>query len=110
MSHFKNDDYDSWHILTIKNIGWGVYGSILGIIINNIVIYLSNIYKIKSLKIQIIIQIFLCSIVLALIEHNFRYFGWTWQNTTPGFVFVSFFFGVQFRIMTNIQQTYIMKD
>ena len=108
MSHFiKNGDYDSWNILTIKNIGWGVCGLILGIIINNIVIYLSNIYKVKSLEIQIIIQVCLCSLVLALIENNFRYFGWTWQNTTPGFVFVSFFFGVQFRIMSNIQQTYL---
>jgi hypothetical protein len=92
-----------------KNFLWGAIGIILGIIINNSVVLLSALLKIKILLLQNIIQLTLCSFILALIQYFFNYFGWTWQNVTPGLFFVSFFFGIQFNIFTNIQTAYISK-
>ncbi len=92
-----------------KNFTWGAVGIILGIIINNSVAFLSTLLKINVLIMQNIIQLILCSFILALINNLYYYFGWTWQNVTPGLFFVSFFFGVQFKIFTNIQNTYISK-
>lgn len=101
---------DQFHYMFIKNIVWGSLGLLLGICVNNLVVYLSNTLKINYLFIQNILQIIFCALILALIHTYFNYFGWTWQATTPGFIFVSFFFGVQFKIMSNIQSTFILKD
>ena len=90
-----------------KNAGWGTTGLIFGILINNIIVALSNTLKIKYLIVQNIMQLFLCSLTLATLHNYYHYFGWSWQNITPGLFFVSFFFGVQFNIFTNIQSTYI---
>ena len=84
----------------------GSTGLILGVIINNIVIYLSNYLKLKLLFIQNVIQISLCSILLSLLHNYYNYFGWTWQNLTHVLFFVSFFFGVKFKLMNNIEDTY----
>ena len=101
--------------MIIKNTIWALAGIFLGIFINNIIIYISNIYEKNNtnnntniILLEISIQIILCSVILALIHTNFHDIGWTWQNTTPGFIFVSFFFGVQFNIFTNIQKTLII--
>lgn len=100
---------DNFHTMTIKNFIWGLFGIILGIIINNIVIFISTQFKIKFLPLQNVIQLVLCSYVLAIINIKFNYFGWSWQNITPGLFFVSFFFGVQFNIFANIQNVYTYK-
>ena len=99
---------DNFANMAIKNFAWGTTGLILGVIINHIVIYLSNHFKIKILFIQNVIQVSLCSILLALIHSYHNYFGWTWQQLTPGVFFVSFFFGVQYKILSNIQNTYVI--
>ena len=100
---------DTFYNMVINNFIWGFLGIILGIIINNSTIVIYTTYDIKSLLLRNIIQLFLCSLILALINTNYNYFGWTWQNVTPGLFFVSFFFGIQFNIFTNIQNTYIYK-
>ena len=100
---------DSFHIMLTKNIVWGVLGIILGILNNNIIVFLSNIFNIQILFVQNVLQIFLCSFVLTIIQYSFNYFGWSWQNITPGLFFISFFFGIQYNIFTNIQKEYILK-
>jgi hypothetical protein len=99
---------DTFNIMTIKNIIWGILGITLGIIINNTVILICHIFTIEILIIQSIIQLILCAIVLALIQYFFNYFGWSWQNTTFGLFFISFFFGIQFDIFRNIRHNYIL--
>ena len=52
--HYKKyKTFDNIYIITIKCIIWGVLGLILGIIINDIVIYLSNILHIRNYIIQV---------------------------------------------------------
>ena len=101
---------DNVYMMTYKNILWGVSGLILGIIVNNIVIEISYLLSIKVLFIENVIQIVLSSLVLAVIHDNFHYIGWTWQNTTFGFIFVSLFFLAQFKLAHNIEDTYILKN
>jgi len=95
---------DTFHIMIIKNFIWGILGILLGIIINNIVTLICNTFEINFSIIQIIIQLILCAFILALIQYLFNYFGWTWQNTTDGLFFISFFFGIQYDIFNNIQK------
>ena len=101
---------DNIIMMTLKNAGWGTSGLLLGILINNIIVASSNSLKIKYLIVQNITQLFLCSLALATLHNYYHYFGWSWQNITPGLFFVSFFFGVQFKIMLNIQSSYILDD
>lgn len=101
---------DNIIMMTLKNAGWGTSGLLLGILINNIIIALSNSLKIKYLMVQNIAQLFLCSITLATLHNYYHHFGWSWQSITPGLFFVSFFFGVQFKLMLNIQSSYILDD
>ena len=103
----KYKPIDNLYTMVIKNFSWGLAGISLGIIINNSVILISKLFKIKHLLAQNTIQLALCSFVLALIHILFNYFGWTWQNITPGLFFISFFFGIQIKIFSNIQTTYI---
>ena len=101
---------DNIMMMAMKNAGWGATGLFFGILINNIIVALSNSLKIKYLIVQNIMQLFLCSLTLATLHNYYHYFGWSWQNITPGLFFVSFFFGVQFKIMLNIQSSYILDD
>ena len=101
---------DDFIYMAMKNFSWGSVGLMLGIIINNITVYLWNKFKIKILFLQNIIQLFICSMLLSSLNIYYNYFGWTWQNATPGLFFVSFFFGVQYKLLTNIQTTYILED
>ena len=105
---YKPDD--NIIMMMFKNAGWGTTGLFFGILINNIVIALSNTLKIKYLIVQNIMQLFLCSLTLATLHTYYHYFGLSWQNITPGLFFVSFFFGVQFKLMLNIQSSYILDD
>ena len=99
---------DNFSRLLTKNFIWGASGITLGIIINNLTVLLSSLLQIKNLLFQNIIQLLFCSFVLAGIHTSFNYFGWTWQNVTPGLFFVSFFFGIQFKIFSNIQNQFIL--
>ena len=97
---------DNFLYMTLKNFTWGFLGLCIGIIINDTVIYLSNKAKINILIIQNILQVLICSIVLSSFYSFHNYFGWSWQNATEGLFFVSFFFGVQFKLLNNIENTY----
>jgi ABC-type multidrug transport system fused ATPase/permease subunit len=105
---------DDLYSMIIKCIIWGIIGTALGIIINNLTIFIIN--NITILKhtnnrvviLEIVFQFILCCIILSLIHMKFNYFGWTWQNTTPGFVFVSLFFAVQYNIFNNIPHLFIL--
>ncbi len=101
--------YDFKH-MAVNNLWWGFLGLTIGIFNNNFIVFLSNKLNITSLLIQNLIQLTVCSCLLASIHTYFNFFGWTWQNTTPGLFFVSFFFGVQFKVITNIQNSYILED
>ena len=90
--------------LSTKNLLWGVMGIMLGLITNNVVIYFVEKYKITNNKLKILLHLFLCAIILSFIQiYLSNYFGWTWQNLTPGLFFVSFYFGVQYNIFTLLQ-------
>ena len=105
----NNKSIDKFHIMTSKNIIWGISGLVIGLIINDFVIQLSNKLKIKNLFIQNILQITICAIVIALL-HTYYLFGWDWQHLMPELFFISFFFGVQYKILTNIQNTYVIDN
>jgi hypothetical protein len=89
---------------------WGTLGLVFGVMNNNLIVVISNHFKIESLLLQNVLQLIFCSILLSAIHVNYNYFGWSWQNLTPGLFFVSFFFGVQFKMITNIQNSYIVED
>ena len=93
--------------MIMNNIIWGLLGIILGIIINNIISIICNKFKITMLIIQNTLQLMLCAFILSLIQYFFNFFGWSWQNTTPGLFFTAFFFGTQIDIFKNIQNKYI---
>lgn len=96
-------------IMTFHNFVWGVLGLALGIFINDIMIILSDFFNIKVLFVQNILQVTLCSITLAIIQYFNNFFGWSWQNITPGLFFVSFFFGTQFKILNNVTDEHLLK-
>ena len=100
---------DKYYLMTIKNIIWGTLGLILGIIVNDIVIFLSNKLNIKYVILQNLLQITLCSLVLSYL-HIHNLYGWSWQHLTPELFFVSFFFGVQYKILNNVQNSYTIVD
>ena len=105
----NNKKIDNLHIMISKNIIWGVFGLIIGIIINDFVIYLSNNLHIKNLFIQNTLQITICAIVIAFL-HTYYLFGWDWQHIMPELFFISFFFGVQYKLLTNIEHTYVIDN
>jgi len=96
-------------IMTLYNFVWGILGLTLGISINDIIIIMSDLFDIKILFVQNILQVTLCSLTLAFIQYFNNYFGWSWQNITPGLFFVSFFFGTQFKILNNLADQHLLK-
>ena len=95
---------------SIKNTVWGIMGLLLGVSINNFIILISNFFRINNLLLQNIIQITSCAVIIATIQHYYNYFGWSWQNVTPGIFFVGFFFGTQFKLLNNLSKSVIIKD
>lgn len=88
--------------MTAKNFLWGLIGIALGLVVNYLTQFTNNY--------QIIYQLFVCSIVLAVVQIQINpMFGWSWQNITPGLFFVSFFFGAQFVMFENMQKIVIQK-
>ena len=98
---------DNFYMTSLKSFTFGSIGLILGIAINNAVVFIANTLKMKTAILQIIMQLIVCSTVLAGIHHFYNYFGHSWQNVTEGLFFISFLFGVQFNLYTNVQNAYI---
>ena len=93
--------------MTLMNIIWSVMGIVLGIWINNLSSTLIVKLNLTDTYNKIFFQVIICSFILSIIHiYVNNYFGWTWQNLTPGLFFVSFFFGVQFNIFNNIISLY----
>lgn len=89
--------------MTVMNFSWGVIGIIIGLLVNQFSIKLFKEFNITNKLYSIIIQVFMCSLVLSSIHIQANnYFGWSWQNITPGLFFISFFFSVQYNIFNNI--------
>jgi hypothetical protein len=101
---------DGFLKMTTNNIIWSAIGLVLGCIVDNTTIAIIQKYKIKNVKIQILIQLFLCSTMLSFLHERYNYFGWTWQNLTPGLFFVSFFFGTQFKLFNIVSNEFIMVE
>lgn len=98
---YKPDD--DFIKMTLDNFTWAVLGIFIGVIINNLVVKLFLCLKIKNKLVQNFLHLMMCSIVLAYIHININnYFGWSWQNLTPGLFFISFFFGVQYKLFYNL--------
>ena len=109
--HYKKyKTFDNGYVIAIKCIFWGIIGLILGVIINNAVIFLSNKLKIKNKLIQNIIQIILCAIVVAFLHTYNNFLGWTLRNTIPGIFFIALLFNVQYKLADNIESTYIIRN
>ena len=109
--HYKKyKTFDNGYVIAIKCIFWGIIGLILGVIINNAVIFLSNKLKIKNKLIQNIIQIILCAIVVAFLHTYNNFLGWTLRNTIPGIFFIALLFNVQYKLADNIESTYIIHN
>lgn len=103
------DPHETIVSMSTKNFLWAVAGTILGIITNNVGIYISKMLGITDHNMLILIQLILCSIVLAVVHVKINNeFGWTWQNVTPGLFFVSFYFGTQFLSYSLIQSKYAL--
>lgn len=88
--------------MVIKSIVWGALGIFFGRICNEITVLACKLGHINNIVIQNFIQLFICAVVLTSFRNLLHYFSWTWQNTTVGLFFTAFFFGTQFKIMSNI--------
>jgi uncharacterized protein YacL len=113
MLHYRNMNVDmdkykpSETVLKMSydNFVWAMVGIISGILLNNIAIKIFKMFNIVDDTMQNILQLMLCSVLLAYVHTNMNnYFGWTWQNVTPGLFFVSFFFGTQYKIFSNLSK------
>ena len=94
--------------LTVKNLLWTLSGILIGLSAN-----LVNSYLVESTKLNyasLLLQLLLTSAVLAIIHQSVKRFGWTWQNTTPGLFFISFYFGVQFSVFQSIQKLFVEQE
>lgn len=109
--HYKNyKTFDNVYILIIKCIILGIFGLILGIIINDSIVYLLHILHIKNIFIQNIIQIGICAVVVGLLHTSNNFLGWTLHNTIPGIFFITLLFSTQYKLMTNIEHSYIINN
>ena len=109
--HYKNyKPYDNFYIITIKCIICGFLGLILGIIINDTVIYISNKLKIKNKVIQTIIQIVLCAMIVSFLNTSNNLVGWTLHNTIPGIFFITLLFNDQLKLVYSINRINIIKN
>lgn len=74
----------------------------LGIVLDRTLKKMQNEYKIRPI-IMIIMQIIIGIAILYLIEKYIsKAYATAWQNTTPGFYFVTFYFSTQFQLFTNL--------
>lgn len=91
--------------LTSMNIIWSILGIILGVTTDKVIGGLVHKFNISNDMTKILIHLLACCIILSIIQTTIsNYFGWSWQNITPGLFFISFYFGVQYNIFTMIQK------
>jgi len=92
--------------MTKMNFVWGILGIVGGLITNNLLVkFFNEYYKNCSTAIKILIETLVCSIILGYVHVNINnYFGWTWQNLTPGLFFISCYFSVQYDLFTNLSE------
>jgi hypothetical protein len=89
--------------MSIDNFIWSIIGIVIGIIVNNFTVFIIKKYNIIDINTQSLIQLLLCCFTLSFIQiHINNYFGWSWQNITPGLFFVSCFFSVQYKLFSNL--------
>lgn len=99
-----NEEKETVVKMTVKNIMWSIYGIIMGMTIDITCKKINKKLKINREIVNVLIQLILCSVVLSIFRIKLLpYFGWSWQNITPGLFFVSFFFGSQFFLFSNVQ-------
>jgi hypothetical protein len=86
-----------------KNVGFHVVPAIiLGVICEKITHYVQTKYNLRP-WITIILQLLLITLILYTIEiHISQSYASQWQDITPGFIFVSIFFGLQLSLYNNI--------
>lgn len=92
--------------MTSMSFIWAVIGIVLGLLTNNgLVMIFNKYYKNGNKIVKLIIEILTCSVVISALHlYINNYFGWTWQNITPGLFFVSFYFSVQYDLFDNLSQ------
>lgn len=101
---YKEHEQNTVIELSVKNFVWSVIAIVLGYIVDDMFKRLSNKFKIKKKLLLFFIQLSTCCVLLSIIRlHVSPYFGWSWQNITPGLFFETFFFGVQFYLFDNIK-------
>lgn len=104
--HYKHYQvYDNIYIIILKCIILGILGLVLGVIINDIVTYISTSLNIKHKLSLDIIQITLCAIVVGCLHYSHNFIGWTLQNTIPGIFFIALLFDVQLRLAGYVPET-----
>ena len=109
--HYKHYQiYDKFYIMILKCIILGILGLVLGIIINDIITYVSNSLNIKNKVLLDIIQISLCAIVVGCLHLSHNFIGWTLQNTIPGIFFVALLFDGQLRLAGFVQESCEVKN
>ncbi len=98
----KNESFMS---MSCRNFIYGLIGIIFGLVINSISQKINKKLKIENKNLKIIMQLFICSISLGYVHTILiPQFGWSWQNLTEGLFFISFFFGVQYSVFSDIQE------
>jgi hypothetical protein len=85
-----------------KSMVWGGIGILFGRLCNMITVLVCKFGRVNNMVLQNVIQLFICAVIITSLRNVHHYFGWTWQNTTAGLFFTAFFFGTQFKIMSNI--------
>jgi hypothetical protein len=109
--HYKHYQvYDNIYIIILKCIILGILGLVLGVIINDIVTYVSHSLNIKNKLALDIIQITLCAIVVGCLHYSHNFIGWTLQNTIPGIFFIALLFDVQLRLAGFVQESCDVKN
>ena len=101
MNSHNNILYNTYD-MAVTNFFWSLLGTLFGIAVNNLTLFVTSKLKVTNIYLEILIQMILCSMVLSYTKHQFPYFGWTWQNVTNGLFFVSFYFGTQYKLFSNI--------
>lgn len=88
-------------------IEYGLYGLVLGLLVNRLGKRLYDRLGVQDLNMEIFGQMFLCGLVLAVLKvYAPNTILSTVQEEIPGIMFIAFFFGVQYLSFNSIQQIY----
>lgn len=87
---------------TVGVLQQAIPGIVLGVALDRILKKIQDVNNIEP-WIMIIVQILLSIVILFIIEKYIsQRYAEAWQNTTPGFFFVAFYFSCQIQLFTNI--------